>query len=884
MNNNYNENYIDDNELEKKEITQSFSISTGDLKKQEIIKKIEPTEKLFWKLFRNKVIYKKIFSFMDKQFSFDYDSISSIKDLINSNQYSILKEKVYRNCRYLQFDSHQFSSSCTLDEDNLVKLFSTINHDDYRFYRNFFNIENDYYYSSQDVVAYALIEAKKLEIFKLFVNEFNYVPKKTDLLHSIINGSNKFIKYLVVELNSVNSFLLLDKNYSEVSNDFKYFYSRGSCDINQENNFFKGLLCYLNNIAHDHNYDRNQYYQLLINCTKGEYSKFYHINDKSTLKTLITTAILILKLRISPKEEEEKPIVTIEEIDNFIKKVNKVNLKSLLYDPINFNNDNDEIKNFIKKLLKLNHSIFGHEISNFLYFCYYHEESNDDHYKTIIYPSCDLLEIAVRFGIYEILESYETNKYKQGFQILLPNIIQFNKGKTTDKEFKILFSHCFNKEKKINFIDEIVKRIIKQPDLEYQSCCCYYFLCMLVIHNDTELVKYYSNKVGNHLQITLDKLLLPPTYYIESIEMLEFLFYNQSNYFKDIVYDNYISTFYKNLELLKHFESLFYESKSVNLLSCSGIHVYNGLISFIVYGYFGDRINYLEFKRNKNYADFVHHFDLNPKLYHNDKLCFEWLFHSFSTSELSYKLSIRYETLRDLVINSNIFVKQPMDQIVHIVQSSYSKEFFKFIDWVYTNYNDELKNGDDLFSLNPEIYQYHLLIAIDRFDFNNNNNSSVNKYYNGNEEDYDVYIKRLSLLLKDVNQFTPYLYEINNFKLLNWFLTIIEKYHSDSSLSGGTLQDRRFLIKIFVNSFMEYITKNSKLQIFEYIHQNFNFILKEKSDGGIFSNKELKSFLLFSLQRGAIKISKFLFQFITITKEEFEKYSNEKSIKYKFNL
>ncbi|EAL71635.1 hypothetical protein DDB_G0271542 [Dictyostelium discoideum AX4] len=467
---------------------------------------------------------------MDKQFSSSYDSISSIKDLINSNQFSILKEKVYRNCRYLQFDSHQFSNSCTLDVDDLVKLFSTIIHDDYRFYRNFFNIENDYYNSSQDVV------------------------------------------------------------------DFKYFCSRCSCQINQENNFFKGLLCYLNYIAHDHNYDRNQYYQLLINCTtKGEYSKFYHINEKSTLKALVNTAILILKLKTPPKEEEEKPIVTIEEIDNFTKKINKVNLKSLLNDPINFNN-NEEIKNFIKKLLKLNHSIFGHEISNFLYFCYYHEESNDGHYKTI-YPSCDLLEITVRLGIYEILESYETNGYKQGFQNLLPNIIQFNNGKTTDEEFKILFSHCFNKEKKIKFIDEIVKRIIKQPDLEFQSCCCYYFLCMLVIHNDTELVKYYSNKVGNHLQITLDKLLLPPTYYIESIEVLEFLFYNQSNYFKDIVYDNYISTFYKNLELLKHFESLFYKSKSVNPSSCrnSGGGG-SSLISFIVYGYFGDRINYLEFK------------------------------------------------------------------------------------------------------------------------------------------------------------------------------------------------------------------------------------------------------------------------------------------------
>ncbi|EAL71714.1 hypothetical protein DDB_G0271168 [Dictyostelium discoideum AX4] len=87
---------FDDSELEK-EIAQSYSISTSRLKIAEIIEKIksvvkrireneeqkqnvnsfnkiikltitdniEPTEILFWKLFRNKTIYKKIFSFMD---------------------------------------------------------------------------------------------------------------------------------------------------------------------------------------------------------------------------------------------------------------------------------------------------------------------------------------------------------------------------------------------------------------------------------------------------------------------------------------------------------------------------------------------------------------------------------------------------------------------------------------------------------------------------------------------------------------------------------------------------------------------------------------------------------------------------------------------------
>ncbi|EAL71713.1 hypothetical protein DDB_G0271166 [Dictyostelium discoideum AX4] len=883
-----NEDDIDDCELEKKnlksikEIAQSFCISITKLKKAEIIEKIksiikrkreyekeqkqkqnvnsfnkiikltitdniEPIEILFWKLFRNKTIYKKIFSFMDKQFTITYDSVSSITKLIDSNQFGIIKEKVIRNCRYLYFNSNPYSINLTQDMEYLVKLFSTINQDEdeddddddyYRFYRNFFKIENDYYKSS-GAVSCALILSKKLQVFKLFVNEFNYKPTKTDLLHSIFNGSNKFIKYLL-ELNSPNSFLLLEKECTEVIKDFNHFYTHG---LVQRNSFYKGLLCYLNSIGND-NYDRNQYFELLIDCAdEGN----YEINEKSTLKSLITTARLILKLKTPPpepikdeKEDEEekelskkviKPITTIDEIDNFIKKIDKVNLKSLLDDPIIFNNN--EIKNFIKKLLILSQPIF-----------------------------------------YILLRMKEIKEY---FERVLSRIIKY---KCRDDDLKVLFSHCYDRNKKIKFIDQIVGRNIIQAEPQFQS----YFLYLLVIHNDIELVKYYSNKVGNHIQIQYTISLLPPTYYIESIETLEFLFYNQCNYFKDIFYNDYISTYYKNLELLKHFESLFNKSKSLNQLgsgsvsgsdgsdssdgsgsgSGSGIHAYNGLVSFVIDGYFKDKRNYyLTFKRNNNYSDFVNHFASNAQLYCNDKFRFELL---FTTSDLSFKHSINFQTLRNLVINGHAFVKEPNSQT-----ESYSKELLKFMDWIYTNYNNELKNG--IFGFKTQRYRYHLLIAIDSFDSNNNNNSIVNKYFNGNEEENDVYIQRLGLLLNDVILLTPYLFEINNLKFLNWFLTIIQKYHNSSLLiPTGTF----YYIKNMVLIFGDHIILYSKLQILEYIHQNFNFILKKESDGGILTIKELKSFLFSSLTRDAVKICKFLFQFITITKKEFETYSNKK--------
>ncbi|KAM9971144.1 hypothetical protein ACTFIW_011118 [Dictyostelium discoideum] len=920
-----NEDYIYDNELEKKnlksikEIAQSYSISTNRLKKAEIIEKIkvvkrkreyeeeekqkenvnpsnknkkltntdnnEPTEKLFWELFRNIVIFKKIFSFIDNQFSITYDSMSSITQLIDSNRFCILKDKVYRNCKYLQFNTSENSIDLKKEIIYLVKLFSIID-DDYRFYRNFFNMENDYYNSS-DAVAYSLIDAKKLEMFKLFINEFNYQPTKTDLLHSIINGSNKFIKYLL-ELNPPNSFLLLDKECTEV---FKDFNRLNDHRLIQRDGFHKGLLCYLNYIWND-NYDRNQYLQLLIGCITGSVDNYdshkgnYEINEKSTLKTLITTVRLILKLKTPPpplKDVEEKefsnkiikPIETVEEIDNFINKIDNANLKSLLDDPINFNSDN-EVKNFIKKLLKLYYSTFGHEESKVLYFCYYHEEFNNDY--TIIYPStnngCNLIGIALRFGIYEILKLQYIKEYFERVKSKNNDINGLNLA--GDYNLKVLFSHCYDRERKFKFIDEIVEKTIIEPIIGFQS----YFLYLLVTHNNLELVKYYSNKLGNHIQIQYPKKLLPPTYFIESIEMLEFLFYNQCNYFIDIKYNNYISTFYKNLELLKHFESLWGKSKqSLNQLgsgNCSGsgsgssIHAFDGLVSFVSDEYFGFYYDhYLQYLKNKNFSDFVNHFVSNAQLYCNNKFRFELLSINL---DLSYKHSYNFQTKNNLVINGHVYVGEPNKTV------PYSKEFLKFMDWAYTNYNDELKNGG-IFAFKKERYHYHLLIAIDRYDSNNDNgnNSIVNKYYNGNEKGNNVYIQRLELLLNDVNQLTPYLYEINNFKFLNWFLTIIQKYHNSSlSVPRGSNCN----IKNLVMLFMKHIISNSKLQILEYIDQNFDFILKKNSDGGILNIKDLKKNLFSSLQKGKVKISKFLFQYVTITKIEFQKNSNEKSKKY----
>ncbi|EAL68888.1 hypothetical protein DDB_G0276773 [Dictyostelium discoideum AX4] len=347
-----NQNDIENIELEKKnlvfilEIAKSYSISTTKLKKMEIIEKIkavakrkrkyeeekkqkanvnsfnkiikltivdniEPIEILFWKVFRNKTIYRNIFSFMDQRFSLSYDSISSIPNLIISNQFSILKEKVYRNCRYLQFD---LKSGHHLGIIIFKRLFENIK-DDYKFYRIFF--KNDNHYEFQDSIPFALIFSKNLQIYKLYIKEFNNEPTKLDLLFSIISGSNKFIKYLF-ELNpdlyskflvkNIFTNMLLEGLHNQINLSRKEIFN---CIKNVD--IFKGLLCYLTIINNNNDDD--------FSCSLN-YNEL--INNDDDDDDEVTTS-----------KESFKSVSTIEEIENFKEKVGKERLKSILEDPIN---------------------------------------------------------------------------------------------------------------------------------------------------------------------------------------------------------------------------------------------------------------------------------------------------------------------------------------------------------------------------------------------------------------------------------------------------------------------------------------------------------------------------------------------------------------------
>ncbi|KAM9996973.1 hypothetical protein ACTFIZ_001914 [Dictyostelium cf. discoideum] len=878
-----NETYIDENnELGKKdlksikEIAQSYCISTSQLNKQDIIEKIksivkrkreyeeeqkqkenvnsfnkiikltitdniEPTEILFWKLFRNKTIYKNIFSFMDKQFSINYDSMSSIDNLIENNQINILKEKVYRKCRYLHisFDYEDGLKPTLL----FVKLFSNIKNDDYKFYRNFFNGDNDYY-NSYSTISAALILSKNLEMYKLYINEFNYKPTETDFLYSLLVGSNKFIKYLL-ELNSPNSSLFSLTNFflKEYEN-LLYNLSKLNYPI-EKLNIFKGLLCFLNIIGGDYDNQRYEKYVQQIDYIISTLSKRYsfsinsvlEFNERSTLKKLIIICKFILFLKksidngiklktikhdilklkkkfIQSLKSIPTTTISIQEIDNFIiDKIDKQTLKSKLEDPINYNNNsNIEVKCFIKKLLDLYQSVFNY-ISIDLYLCYYDDDVGGVLNNNNILG--DKYLAAFKFGNFQLLQAGELNCNE-----LLPN----NNGNFTfdptwqenpdTEKFIVLFSHCFDREKKMKFIDQLIEINTRTKGYNFQNELFY----MLIMHGDIELLKYFSNKVGSETSFYFDskknKEIIPPTYYIESREMLEYLFNNHRNYLIDSHYKitKSYSTFFKSLQLLQHFESLLIQYK----LSNPSI-IEKDPISFI-----DTSFEYkFDLKRNNNYIDFIIHFSTNSP--YNDNICKCVHLISIVTS---VKSSINFEVIKKLFTLLQQFKNdKPNYTIKPVAPQPHSMRYLKFVHWVSINYSQELQLGGILYHGEDRYHEY--LFAINGYDFENNNNNiknnTINNYYH---IENDIKLDRLSSLTCLVELSTD-----NNFKLLNWFLTKIKNYY----YSSNTTPLNKSKIRSILREFMNKIIFTPKLKVLEHIHQNFDFILKEESEGGIFT-------------------------------------------------
>ncbi|EAL73048.1 hypothetical protein DDB_G0268918 [Dictyostelium discoideum AX4] len=881
MNNNYNNYYnnneINLNDLESKsfefisKLGKSYCIYTKDLKKKEIIERIrsiikmkqiyleekqkdeninsfnkinkitlfegiEIVELLFWKVFRNKTIFKKIMSFMNKQFSSSYDSIISVEKLIQFDQFGILKEKVKRNCRYLHFEDDLLTKN-----GYLIRLFRSIKNDK-EFYRKLFKNHINFDTDFTTIISNYIIIANNIELYQLLVEEFNYEPTIDDIKLSIIRGSKKFIKYLLnqeqQQINNNN--FKLSKNHLENIYDIKYNFSNYSNGL-----LFKGLYCFYKNYKLFNNYQSSS--SIEFSTLFKIISIFEKIKQDLTLKQLITIVKLVLILINNNNNENENEqinkiynniknnsTITLNNIENFKNKLNKEKLKSKLGDPIN-TNDNEN-KEFIKKLLDFHCLIWN--LSNLplsFYLGYYSLDENQLNDK--MNNQCDSntsFENSLRFANYTV------------FKLLTPIELQINNLCFYFKSPNILFSNCNDKNKQIEFIFNILqvlksnfisKENFDNQNLEEQKLLLFYFI---INYNDLELIKYVSNQFGNLMKYPKKFIGRFPffiTYYIKSILVLDYLFENHKDHFIFFNQDNYKTILYcfKDLNVLQHYEKMItFETKE------NQEYEFRGLRDYCIEN-FSNEINlYILSNENINYQNKKSN---NPRIFNVPSF-----FNDIGFSNLLL------ENHKPIILDLIEF----KDKETKLTKLWENLNFFKLLDWIYVNYSNKMKIGSNF--IVDQFQWIYFLCAAGRFE-----EIETKSNYFKTEDPYEflipfnVYSKNGDLKLLDLL-----------FKHLNYITT------------SPTTSDK---FKLLVpDLFYEIIWKSivdSNLKTLEFIHENYDFFLKDKeTNGGILHLEYLEDLLSFSIKSNKIKIFEFLFQFIPITKINLEKIASKRLLLY----
>ncbi|KAM9996971.1 hypothetical protein ACTFIZ_001912 [Dictyostelium cf. discoideum] len=75
--------------------------------------------------------------------------------------------------------------------------------------------------------------------------------------------------------------------------------------------------------------------------------------------------------------------------------------------------------------------------------------------------------------------------------------------------------------------------------------------------------------------------------------------------------------------------------------------------------------------------------------------------------------------------------------------------------------------------------------------------------------------------------------------------------------------------------FMDKVMFTPKFKVLEHLHQNFDFILKKESDGGIITIDTLEYYLNATIDRGSIKVTEFISQLIEFPKYDLDDLPNE---------
>ncbi|KAN0038335.1 hypothetical protein ACTA71_000509 [Dictyostelium dimigraforme] len=548
-----------ENKLQTKEI--QFKSKIDDLP----IKNIEISERLFWKIFKNKVIFKNIFANFHHSFLNSYHCINDISWMIKNNHIGLLKDKVFKNSLFIRYGDYltkhtiNTSGNNKKNNDNQVNvywyehIFNSIK-DDSNFYQHLFSnynkyFLNDFYHIVLSSIKYGCLVALKVILEDGYYgfdpvtpSEISVSTTTTTTTKTTKSTFEKSIPTSKINNPSVTRIQLITNAI------------RGAC-IDSRLKIYRYLTeDYLVNYLYLSKKEKKEIIQLLIaskffRCVsssgKRNSMKFllYLFDSNETFKQIIkdrpTGTMLQNEIQCN-LFSKEKSILKIFSLSNLIESVKYFKL---------FSNDNidwlSELK-FTKEQLK-------NKTISILF-------NRSETYRTVI-KLINTLCLNVHFSNYdiELLKFSKINSNHFRLALKYGNHSLYKKYEETggNKYFSlsnnfIPFKYCQNnKEKKVEFIKGII-----HPISENRNDNPHFVLHFLVTNDDINLLEIAIQEYGGISQVA--SLLKPKdfiySHLLKSSTMLEFCFKRFPKLFEEKHLQYWYSS--KRIDLLRKFEQL----------------------------------------------------------------------------------------------------------------------------------------------------------------------------------------------------------------------------------------------------------------------------------------------------------------------------------------
>ncbi|KAM9995595.1 hypothetical protein ACTFIY_001788 [Dictyostelium cf. discoideum] len=474
-------------------------------------------ELLFWKVFKNKSIFKTIMSHTQtiSTSMIQYDHIISVESMLNNNQINILKDKVKSN-KYLSFFPKELYNFRVAYQKTMgwYELFIKIQ-DDKEFYRNLFkNYKDQIPFLDNNnkfrIILCQLIAANCVVGLQVLIEDSLYTLTIKDLEASISNYRPELIKLILPHISNKK----FENNIDNILSGIKYPYSNS--------NYLRYNIYNYDNTRDDEYYDTIKYLINLLKTNKKHSDTtiphlisvlfdLFKSEEKENLKTLIelvtffdsldyweTFKKLAIKFKYPWHKEESFNSNDIESlIDEFKNKIESIKskfsndqLETSVYHPINYQSKENET---ISKLLSIYHIVNNPE-SHWLFeyfICYGREFKVKEDFKLVQLLNSILDHMKNKFAFGKIILEHSNYRIWSTCFFVKPlqnNFEPYLYNYFLENENFILFKKCPKRESQIELIDNLINDILTS----YMDKSFPVFLLVLLVKNDNlELVDFF---------------------------------------------------------------------------------------------------------------------------------------------------------------------------------------------------------------------------------------------------------------------------------------------------------------------------------------------------------------------------------------------------------